>query len=337
MTEATYKKRKTSLEQTTTQQTKKTKYQPNGIIEMPMPSITPSVRSMSPTISNIVILPNEYKDRMSAGHFNPGFQILQDSDDSQKPLIYVTHPDDVVDEIWVPPVTENIIHRGDDDSDDETCSCSGTLDIPYTEPLSEKAAMMDICNIVEDTSSNEMYFYRTGWQNRVVHATGDRSSKMVYYVDIPWKAWGTSLTIHRGHKGGHVVAQVARHGPGRPFEITFSDPKQRQCTDNGKLVLKFGCIYSRTHKFVYRGRNLAWKHGFSARRLKDLDTDEVIAEFHSRRATSLHKDGKLVFLGDYARDEAWVDVIVATALSCQQREREIRRTAARGSGGGDGS
>lgn len=198
--------------------------------------------------------------------------------------------------------------------------------------------MMDICNIVEDTSSNEMYFYRTGWQNRVVHATGDRSSKMVYYVDIPWKPWGTSLTIHRGHKGGHVIAQASRHGPGRPFEITFSDPKQRHYTDNnGTVVLKFGCIYSRTHKFVYRGRNLAWKHGFTTRRLKDTDTDEVIAEFHSRRATSLHKDGKLVFMGDYARDEAWVDVIVATALSCQQREREIRRTSARGSGGGDGS
>jgi hypothetical protein len=32
--------------------------------------------------------------------------------------------------------------------------------------------------------------------------------------------------------------------------------------------------------------------------------------------------------GEAAGDEGWKDVIVVTALTCQQREREIRRAAA---------
>jgi hypothetical protein len=199
---------------------------------------------------------------------------------------------------------------------------------------------MDDCESVT-TSHQEaametdvMWFYRTGWQNRGVYSSDQKSSKLLYYADIPWRAYGTSLTIRRGSSTGPVVADVNRKGPGRPFEITFSDPRQRQFANHdGKLVLKYGCIYSRTHKFTYRGRNLAWKCGFSRCRLRDLHTDEVLAEFHNK-TLSLHKDGKMVILGDYAMDSRWVDVVVTTALTCQQREREIRRRAASNSGAG---
>ena len=288
------------------------------------------------TISNIVMLPNEYKERMLAGYFNPEFS--SGIPDSQKPLIFVTHPDNAVHEIWVPPVHEYNCRLGDEQSDDETCSCSDvSIDMNPEVPVIEKAAPVDECSIDNDLKSNEMWFYRTGWQNRAVHTTDDQSSRMAYYVDIPWSGWGTSLTVHRGHRSGEIVADVHRRGPGRPFEITFTDPRQQAyLDDNGKLVLKFGCIYSRTHKFTYRGRNLAWKQGFSTRRLKSLDTDEVLAEFHSKAFTGLHKDGKMKFLGDYAKDPLWIDAIIVTALACQQREREIRRTAAH-SGGGGGS
>lgn len=36
--------------------------------------------------------------------------------------------------------------------------------------------------------------------------------------------------------------------------------------------------------------------------------------------------GSWCFIGEYARDNLPGDVIVATALICQQRKREIRRT-----------
>jgi hypothetical protein len=255
----------------------------------------------------------------------------------QKPLIYVTNPDDAVHELWAPPIYESL--RGDHKSDDESCSCDDvSIDTTPEAPLSEKQALAELYSDYDELNSNEMWVYRIGWQNRAVHTTSDKSSRMVYYVDIPWSGMGTSLTVRRGHQAGEIAADVHRRGPGRPFEIAFAESRQQpHLSDNGKLVLKFGCIYSRTHKFTYRGRNLAWKHGFTTRRLKDLDTDEVIAEFHSRSLTSLHKDGKMVFLGEYAKDPLWVDVIVVTALACQQREREIRRTAGHYGGGGGGN
>lgn len=277
------------------------------------------------------MLPGEYKERMLAGYFDPEFSSR--IPDSQKPLIYLTQPDNAVHELWVPPVYESL--RGHHKSDDETCSCDDvSIDTTPEKPLSEKQILGDLYGNQDEGASNELWFYRTGWQNRAVHSTNDRSSQMVYYVDIPWGGMGTSLTVCRGHQAGEIVAEVHRRGPGRPFEIAFTDSRQQShLSDNGKLVLKFGCIYSRTHKFTYRGRNLVWKQGLTTRRLKDLDTDEVLAEFHSRSLTSLHKDGKMVFLGEYAKDPAWVDVIVVTALTCQQREREIRRTAGHYGGG----
>jgi hypothetical protein len=284
------------------------------------------------TVSNIVVLPGEYKERMSAGFFDPEFSSKMP--DSQKPLIYVTHPDDAVHELWVPPVYESL--RGDHQSDDETCSCDDvSIDTTPEDSLSEKQAFENLYDNRSECASNELWFYRTGWQNRAVHATNDKSSRMVYYADIPWSGTGTSLKIRRGHQAGEIVADIHRRGPGRPFEIAFTDSRQQPhlTSDNGNLVLKFGCIYSRTHKFTYRGRNLAWKQGFTSRRLKDLDTNEILAEFHSRSLTSLHKDGKMVFRGEYAKDPLWVDIIVVTALTCQQREREIRRTAGHYGGG----
>lgn len=292
------------------------------------------------TISKLVVIPNEYKERMSAGHFNPEFTGLPDS---QKPLIYVTDPNDREDELWVPPVQEYNIHQMEEDSDDDTCTCSDKSIELERGSETEEYMMEDVESVTsshnEDIAkTSEMWFYRTGWQNRAVRASDNGSSGTFYYVEIPWRSWGTSMTVHRGHRDGEVVADVERTGPGQPFDITFSDPRQRYYIGkNGALTLKFGCIYSRSHKFEYRGRRLAWKHALSTRRLRDLDTDEVIAEFDSKSFSSLHKDGKMVFLGEYAKDPYWVDVIVITALACQQREREIRRTSGSSSGAAGGS
>jgi len=278
------------------------------------------------TLSKVVVIPNEYKERMDAGHFDPSLNTTPNYADNEKPVIYVTDPDNQENQLWAPPVQERNAHNLDEDSDDDTCSsCSPTYD--------EKDEVSVSSQTVQDIK--EMSFYRTGWQNRIVRAGDDGSDRMLYYADIPWRAWGTSLSIRRGSREGPVIADVRRVGPGRPFEISFLERAQSQYIDGGVLVLKFGCIYSRTHKFVYRGRELAWTHGLTTRRLKDLKTGEVLAEFNSK-CFSLHMDGRLVFLGEYARDLAWVDVIVVTALTCQQREREIRRNAQHGGGGGGG-
>ena len=286
------------------------------------------------TISKVVDVPQENADQMMRGYFDPSFD--SNIPDLKKPLIYVTHPDNMEDELWVPPVPE--IHSPDEDSDDGTCTCCGKLDEHHDGPKSEKDAAKEnrTSSSQNETSqeTKEMWFYRTGWQNRGVYSTDDKDSKMIYYVDIPWRGWGTAITIRRGGKSGEIVAESYRQGTGRPFEITFADPLQHpHLDDDNHLTLKFGCIYSRTHKFTYAGRSLAWKQGVVARWLRDLDTDEVLAEFHGT-TLNIHKDGKLVILGEYAKDPSWVDIIVTTALTCQQREREIRRRAANSAGVG---
>ena len=42
-------------------------------------------------------------------------------------------------------------------------------------------------------------------------------------------------------------------------------------------------------------------------------------------------------MGEYVEDPSWVDVIITTALTCQQREREIHRRATNNVSGGDGN
>jgi hypothetical protein len=274
---------------------------------------------MIDTISTVLI-PTEYNDRTSRSHFDatttPKFH---------KPLIYVTCPDNMEHEIWVPPVQEDdIFHSSDEDSDDGSCPCD------WEEGCYENDRMVDSYSVAPYGETvmekTEMWFYRTGWQNRVVYTTDDKTN-MTYYVDIPCRGLGTSLTLRNGSSTGDVIAESNRKGPTKPFEITFSDPDQRPFVDDyGRLILKFGCIYSRVHKFTYSGRNLAWKSGFTTKQLRDLDTDEVIAEFYSKHL-NIHKDGKLVIFGEYGKDQMWVDVIVATALTYQQREREITRAA----------
>ncbi len=254
---------------------------------------------------------------MSKGHFN-----ATSTPEFHKPLIYVTHPDNMEYELWVPPVQEDInVHSSD--SDDGSCPC--TEKHYWEDGCNEKDTMVDSHSVASHneavTEKTEMWFYRTGWQNRGVYAT-DNKTNMMYYVEIPWRGWGTSLTIRNGSSSGDIIAESTRKGPGSPFEITFVDQNQLPFVDDyGQLILKFGCIYSRTHKFSYSGRNLAWKSGLTAHRLKDLNTDEVIAEFYSK-PLSIHEDGKLVIFGEYGKDQMWVDVIVATALTYQQRERE---------------
>jgi hypothetical protein len=266
---------------------------------------------------------------MLKSHFDADFVSSTITPDFHKPLIYVTHPDNMEDEVWIPPVEEdNSDHSSDEDSDDGRCPCTEKHDV-WEEGCHEKDdVMVDSCsNAPHDetvTEKSEMWFYRTGWQNRGVYAT-DEKTNIMYHVDIPWRGWGTSLTLRNGSSSGDIIAESNRTGPGKPFEITFSDQNQRLfVNDYGQLILKFGCIYSQTHKFEYRGRNLAWKSGFTTKRLRDLDTNDIIAEFHSM-PLSIHKDGKLEIWGEYGKDQMWVDVIVATALTCQQREREIRR------------
>jgi hypothetical protein len=276
--------------------------------------------SMPTTLSKIVMIPNEYKERLSMGHFDPTLESPPVDEGFQKPMIYVTDPDNRDNELWTPPQEHNVhIHTLDEDSDDASCySCSPTED--------EEDEMATEHREVSD--AREMAFYRTGWQNRIVRAGDETPEGTLYYADIPFRAWGTKIVVRRGLREGPVVADVNRRGPGWPFEIGFPD----HLHDN-RLVLQFGCIFSCTHKFTYRGRELAWTHGLSTRRLKDLKTGEILAQFNTKYL-SLHKDGNLVVLGDYAKDQEWVDVIVVTALTCQQREREIRRRAQRANGGG---
>ena len=44
--------------------------------------------------------------------------------DYAKPLIYVTDPDNVEGELWVPPTQEDSVHSPDNDSDNETSPCT---------------------------------------------------------------------------------------------------------------------------------------------------------------------------------------------------------------------
>ena len=290
------------------------------------------------TVSKVVMLPYEYKERMRM----TGIELPTDhkQPNPEMPLIYVTHPDNMEDEIWIPPTHEQSLPSPlDEDSDDGDSVFHDSAEIGECDDDSEDSKMK-LDSMVEHTehvdNTMEMWFYRTGWQNRGIYSSDVNGSKLLYYADIPWRPWGTSLTIRREGKFGPEVADVHRHGPGRPFEITFSDPQQAtylDAEDEGKLILRFGCIYSRTHRFKYRGRMLAWKNGVSKRKLMDLDTNEVIAEFQCK-VVSVHTDGKLVIGHDYVEDEGWIDVIVTTALTYQQREREIRRRMHAAGGGG---
>ena len=277
-------------------------------------------------VSKVVLAPNERKSNVDLDHFSPLTHF-------QKPLIYVTNPDNVENEIWFSPIPEPTLRTPGECSDDETSTYSDKSIELENDENSRDRARQSTTSIYDNTAmeSNELWFYRTGWQNRGVYSSNKISPKLMYYADIPWTASDTKLTIRRGTSTGPVVADVNRSGPGSPLEITLLDPQQRPyLQNNGKLILRFGCIYSRTHKFTYRGRNLAWKCGFLTCRLGDLDTDEIIAKFYSK-TLSIHKDGKMVILGEYAKDPQWVDVIVTTALTCQQREREVKRRAGGGS------
>src|ERR1700737_1937945 len=177
------------------------------------------------------LLPRNDFERMSAGHFDPQFSHKDNNvvPDSWKPLIYVTHPDDMEDEIWVPPPQEDLVHESDTSSDDGTCSCyERSLEADPADSELEVKEAMGIATEHKQLPqhANELCFQRTGVQNRAVHTT-DSSAEMIYYVDIPWRAWGTSLTVRRGDRNGEVAADVSRLGPGKPIEITFSDPQQR--------------------------------------------------------------------------------------------------------------
>ena len=176
----------------------------------------------------------------------------------------------------------------------------------------------------------ELFFYRTGWQNRSVFGTDDKTSKPLYHAEIPWCGWNTSFTVQRNDSEGEIVAKAYRARPFKPVEISFSDAQQTAFIKDGtKLILKYRTLYS-AHKFTYRGRELAWKSGYGIRRLVDLNTGDVIAEFHPK-CLSIGKDGRLEIKGEYANDPLWVDVIVTTSLSCQQREREqIRAIQSKG-------
>ena len=256
----------------------------------------------------------------------------------QKPLIYVTHPDDMETEIWVPPAHED--SAGESDYEEHESDIEHPC-FPVEQPAEIELKVDDM--LVEARSvpskhdeiilhSAEVWFYRTGWQNRGVYSADDnRDTEMLYYADIPWSGCGSHLTIRKGGQVGAIIAESHRRGPGQPFEITFSNPAHITRLDSkepgSKLTLRYGNIYSRIHKFRYAGRNLGWRHGAGVRRLRDLDTNEMLAEF-TMRPFDLHRDGKLEIFGERGADALWRDVVVVTALTCQQREREIRRAAA---------
>lgn len=256
----------------------------------------------------------------------------QEIHDFQKPLIYVTHPDDMEDEIWVPPAHE----YSSDSSDSESDTDESDTEPPLFHDISHKSTIKD--DVLAQTQSvrcediqpsAELWFYRTGWQNRGVYtADAPRPTDMTYFADIPWRGWGSHLTVRKSSGNGPIVAESHRRGPRAPFELTFTNPVHRSRLDgHPKIVLRYGNVYSRAHRFRYAGRNLAWRHGAGVRRLRDVDSGEVIAEF-SMRPFSLLRDGRMEIWGEAAGDEGWKDVIVVTALTCQQREREIRRAAA---------
>ena len=291
------------------------------------------------TARNVVILPNEYKEKMRMAGVELFLPVDHKHPNPAMPLIYVTHPDNLEDEIWIPPTHEQSQRSPtDEDSDDSDSVCHYSSESLGSNEWSEdpnikvSSAAFHTENV---DNAEKMWFYRTGWQNRSVYANDSKGSKLLYYADIPWRAWGTSLTIHRNGKSGEVVAESHRSAPGQPFLITFSDPHQAShlsTETGGKLVLRFGSIFSRSHRFQYRGRDLAWTKGITKRKLIDLDTNEVIAEFHVK-LMSTHTDGNLVISQGYLHDQRWIDVIVTSGLTYQQREREIRRNTDAAVGG----
>lgn len=261
--------------------------------------------------------------------------------DFQKPLIYVTDPDEMEDEIWVPPAHEDSTDDSLNDSDaDELVEPPSFPNRPpaQIENKEEEPAIVGASEVSKSKhdeivlQSTEVWFYRTGWQNRGVYAADDnKGSEMLYYADIPWRGWGSHLTFRKGSQSGPLIAVSHRRGPRKPFEITFPNPLHRRHLEpyqtEPKLILRYGNSYSRTHHFRYAGRNLAWRQGAGVRRLRDVDSAELIAEF-TMRPFSLQRDGKMEIFGELGADELWRDVIVVTALTCQQREREIRRATA---------
>jgi hypothetical protein len=92
-------------------------YKHSIYFEMPM--------SMS-TISKVVLIPNEYKERLR-GYFNPELArtnttttVVVPAPQFRKPSIYVTGPDGVEDEIWSPAsANDYTFHRSESESSDD--------------------------------------------------------------------------------------------------------------------------------------------------------------------------------------------------------------------------
>jgi Family of unknown function (DUF6593) len=257
----------------------------------------------------VVLIPDEYRQHLMGCVDSTGVQFK-----GFKPAIYLIDPDNKRNALWVPAEDEPA-EQPASTSDDETHSeCIALVDSLDGETLHDEP-------LSRESSSNslaEMSIYRTGWQNRIVRANTDNNTPAgLYYAEIPWKASGTHLTVRRGDRTGPVIAEVTRPGPRHSLSIVIQsgpDP----------LNLRLGCPSSRLHTFCYRNRNLAWTQPSSwEKKLMDLDSGEVLAEFHAQ-AWSMYKDGEL--LVREGEEKELVDLIVVTALSCQQREREVRRS-----------
>jgi hypothetical protein len=106
------------------------------------------------TISKVVMVPGEYKERLR-GYFNPEFTSNVVPDSRKRPLIYVTRPDGVEDEIWVPPAGEFTLDRSNTTDSDDSASTYSRKSVEMEDATEIASDNGDLLSVNSNSLSNK--------------------------------------------------------------------------------------------------------------------------------------------------------------------------------------
>jgi hypothetical protein len=168
----------------------------------------------------------------------------------------------------------------------------------------------------------ELHIYRENSHDRVVKDSS--KSKTLYFISSPTKLFSSPPKQVYRSDSEIPIATITREGGCHFRYVVTLQPGGEAITINHPS------FFSSKSKFVYRGKEFAWK---ADKELVDLTTGNVIASF-SRRVFAMKKKGVLTIL---ETGMEMLDVVVMTGIAMQYRwertRQQRRRNAAAGGGG----
>jgi hypothetical protein len=167
----------------------------------------------------------------------------------------------------------------------------------------------------------ELHVYRENSHDRVVKDSS--KSETLYFISSPTKLFSVPpKQVFRG-ESGDPIATITREGGCHFRYVVTIQPGGEAITINHPSM------FSSKSKFVYRGKEFAWK---ADKGLIDLTTGDVIASF-SRSRFAIKKKGVLTVS---ATGMEMLDVVVMTGIAMQyswERTRQQQQMAASSGGG----